>query len=128
MVGLKLRRLRECRGFSRDEMAERMNMDRSTYGRYESGETKPTVDRLHEFAAALNVAVEELVSPDPIVLTIHQAHGTQVGNGYNVRFTQHVVSEEFVKDVMTRIDRVIDQQNALNEKLIALLDRVMTAK
>jgi transcriptional regulator with XRE-family HTH domain len=128
MVGLKLKRLRECRGISREEMADRLNMERSTYGRYESGETKPTVDRLHEFAAALNVAVEELVSPDPIVLTIHQAHGTQVGNGYNVRFTQHVVSEDFVKDVMVRIDRVIDQQNTLNEKLIALLDKVMSGR
>lgn len=109
-------------------MASRLNMEASTYRRYESGETKPTLDRLQEFADALNIAVEELVSPDPIVLTIHQAHGTQVGNGYNVRFTQHVVSEDFVKDVMTRIDRVLDQQNALNDKLLALLDRVLSTK
>lgn len=55
--------------------------------------------------------------------TIPNANGTQVANGAHARFVQHVVSEEFVKDMLDWIDQHMKRQEHLNGKLIDLLDR-----
>jgi len=44
-IGSKIRRLRENKGFSQEEMAERLQISRSAYSRIESGETNSWVNR-----------------------------------------------------------------------------------
>ena len=124
LLGNKLRRLREIKGASRDEVAEMLHIDVSTYGRYETGHNMPPTDHLQSLAQYHELTVDGLVSPDPIIFTIHHANGTQVANGTNARFVQHVVSEEFVKDMLDRIDQHMQRQEHLNGKLIDLLDRI----
>lgn len=63
-----------------------------------------------------------------MVLSIQHAHGTQVGNGVHARFVQHVVSEDFVREVFQRFDRHMEQQGLINTKLIELLDRLSTQR
>lgn len=124
LLGNKLRRLREIKGISREAIAEVLHVDVSTYGRYETGHNLPPPDHLKTLAEFHDVSLDSLVSPDPIVFTIHNANGTQVANGAHARFVQHVVSEEFVKDMLDRIDQHMKRQEHLNGKLIDLLDRI----
>ncbi len=114
LLGNKLRRLRDIKGVSREAIAQVLNVDVSTYGRYETGHNLPPPDHLKTLAEFHEISLDALVSPDPIVFTIHHANGTQVANGAHARFVQHVVSEEFVKDMLDRIEQHMKRQEHLN--------------
>lgn len=56
-VGLKLRALRERRGWSLRELAERCGLSFNAISRIERGESSPMVSTLHLLATALNVSI-----------------------------------------------------------------------
>lgn len=123
LIGKKLRQLREVKDVTREAIAELLHIDVSTYGRYETGAAMPPTDHLRSLAEYHQISIDSLLSPDPMVFTIHNAHGTQVGNGTHAKFVQHVVSEEFVRKVFDRMDKHMTAQFALNQKLVELLDK-----
>ena len=49
-VRLTLRRMRECSGMSRDEMAKRLDVSEKTIKRIEGGERSPRLDELTDWA------------------------------------------------------------------------------
>jgi len=51
---------RKVVGFSQDELAERVRVDRSTIVRWESGESAPQPSKRVEVAKALRVSVDQL--------------------------------------------------------------------
>ena len=64
-----LRRLREQRGLSQQQMADLSNVPRPTWANLESGEANPTISVLTKVADALQVGVEDLLSSrDSVVL------------------------------------------------------------
>jgi transcriptional regulator with XRE-family HTH domain len=58
-----LRRLREARGLSQQQLARLAGLPRPTWGNLESGGANPTLAVLKRAAAALQVSVEELIGP-----------------------------------------------------------------
>lgn len=60
-VGLIVRQLRLERGWSQQELADRMNYERSRIGRLELGQTAITVDILLVIANALQVDIHTLL-------------------------------------------------------------------
>lgn len=65
MFGQRLRRLREGRNLSQDEMAERIGKTRRTVGRWERGETSPSLDDLLVISGALGIDVGVLAGHAP---------------------------------------------------------------
>lgn len=61
LVAWNLRRLRVRRGLSQEALAVDAGVDRSYVGRIERGVENPTVETLDRLAAALDVAVSELL-------------------------------------------------------------------
>ncbi|HXK23882.1 MAG TPA: XRE family transcriptional regulator [Myxococcota bacterium] len=58
-----VRRLRESRGLSQQQMARLAGMPRPTWASLESGSANPTLQVLKRAAAALQVSIEELIGP-----------------------------------------------------------------
>ncbi len=58
-----LRRLREGRGLSQQQMAKVSGIPRPTWASLESGSANPTLAVLRSAAAALQVSIEELIGP-----------------------------------------------------------------
>lgn len=56
-VGAKLRTLREQRGLSLRELAERCDLSFNAISRIERGDNSPTVSTLHQLATALEVSI-----------------------------------------------------------------------
>ena len=56
-VGARLRILREQRGLSLRELAERCDLSFNAISRIERGENSPTVSTLHQLANALSVSI-----------------------------------------------------------------------
>lgn len=61
LVAWNLRRLRVRRGLSQEALAVDAGVDRSYVGRIERGVENPTVETLDRLAAALEVAVGEML-------------------------------------------------------------------
>jgi transcriptional regulator with XRE-family HTH domain len=61
-VARNLRRLRQKRGLSQEELADRAGLNRNYVGMIEREENAPTVDALEQIAKALNINAAELFS------------------------------------------------------------------
>lgn len=53
-------------GLSGVQLAEKMGTDSQLVYRYETGQTKLTLERTHEFADALGVSIEEIIGTRPL--------------------------------------------------------------
>lgn len=71
-------KLRELKGFSREEMSEKLGMSLSGYGKIERGEVDVRASRIEQIADALEVEVAELF----------QFEAGQVFNIINNKFVQ----------------------------------------
>lgn len=63
--GDAVRRLRQERGWTQEELAHRTGFDRKSVNRIENASYSPAVDRLFPLADALGVAVSALFADDP---------------------------------------------------------------
>ena len=61
IVAQNLRRLRQDRGLSQEELADLAGLNRNYIGMIEREENAPTVDTLEELAKALKVQPEDLL-------------------------------------------------------------------
>lgn len=57
----KLRTLREKCGFTQEQVAKVLNVDRSSYTYYETGKTEPSISSLIKLANMFKVGVDELL-------------------------------------------------------------------
>lgn len=62
-LGLNLKQLREARGLTQEQLARIAGVPRATWSNLESGGANPTLSVLRRAAAALQVSIEELLSP-----------------------------------------------------------------
>jgi Zn-dependent peptidase ImmA (M78 family)/DNA-binding XRE family transcriptional regulator len=65
-----LRRLRDARKLSQEEVAEKAQMSRIAYGNIEGGRATPRVDTLVRIASALDVGVQDLLAPVRILRSV----------------------------------------------------------
>ncbi|NLK43676.1 MAG: helix-turn-helix transcriptional regulator [Tissierellia bacterium] len=78
----KLKVLREEKGFSQAELAEKIGVSSKTISRYESGESNPRYPRIYDdIAEALKIDKLELLSDeDAFVLSIKEKFGSYDAN------------------------------------------------
>lgn len=69
-VGERLKKLRKRKKLSQQELADRLGINRSTYARYETGDTQADYDTLVKIANFFDTSVDYLLGrtniPDPI--------------------------------------------------------------
>lgn len=60
-IGQSIREIREKRGLSQEQLAEKMNISRSTISKIESGKFNCSIDYLSKFAVSLgfNVSISD---------------------------------------------------------------------
>ena len=70
-----LREIREKRGFSQKEMSEQLDVARSTYSLYESGNREPNIQTINKIACILNISTDILLGVDtttpPVVINLN---------------------------------------------------------
>lgn len=57
-VGSKIKEFREARGWTQDQLAEKLNTTRQTISRYESGTRKTNQDVLFDLSVLFNVKID----------------------------------------------------------------------
>ena len=65
MLGARIASLRQGRGLSQAELAQRLNISTSAVGMYEQGRREPSVDTLIALAREFGVSLDYLLSGRP---------------------------------------------------------------
>lgn len=63
----KLRFLRKCRNLTQAEISQHLNIDQTTYSRYEIGATEPDIATIKKLAKGFNVSTDYLLENDNIL-------------------------------------------------------------
>lgn len=63
-LGIKLKVLRSLKNLSQDDIANRLDIDKSYYSKVERGLTNPTILYLKNLSEVLGVNLEELVNAE----------------------------------------------------------------
>lgn len=92
----KIRRLRKIRGFTQEQMAQKMDLSIRGYSKIELGETKLSVIRLFEIAELLDVSVHELLLPVPKQMEL-KSEGTDDKREERLRELYQLL-EEIIKE------------------------------
>jgi len=70
MLGKRLKELREHRKLTQADVAKALGIDRTTYGKYETGDSSPHYEKLIQLADFFGVSVDYLIGktdiPTPI--------------------------------------------------------------
>ena len=61
MVGKNIRRLREAKGMTQEQLAEKLNVTRQAVSNWENEKTQPDIDTLHKISQELDASIEELI-------------------------------------------------------------------
>ncbi len=61
IVGENIKKSRENKGLSQENLADALNVTRQTVSSWETGRTEPDLDTLHRIAQVLELTVEELI-------------------------------------------------------------------
>lgn len=59
-IGIRIRTARRCAHMTQDELANKLNVNRATISKYESGTIEPTASQMQKIAESLNTNVEFL--------------------------------------------------------------------
>ena len=59
---IKLKELRKNAGYTQLQMAQRINVARTTYAEYEQGKIQPPIDKIQRLCSVFNIPTSELVN------------------------------------------------------------------
>ncbi len=110
-IGSKIRRLRENKGFSQEEMAERLQISRSAYSRIESGETNSWVNHIEKLCENLDIRPEDFFinSDNNINTNQDNASAVQTNTHHDTHITINQLSEKVIELYEERIKELKEQ-------------------
>ncbi len=119
MVGLKIRMIREMRGYSQEYMAEKLGMAQNSYSRIETNQTKLSTELLQKIATILGVSPMDILSQQPAIINLQSNQGTQQAIGH----VDTIVSEnkELYAKILEQKDSEIQRLQRMVEALLEKL-------
>ena len=110
-IGNKIRRLRENKGFSQEEMAERLQISRSAYSRIETGETNSWVNHIEKLCENLDIKPEDFFinSDNNINTNQDNASAVQTNTHHDTHITINQLSEKVIEMYEERIRELKEQ-------------------
>ncbi len=102
-VGKRIRNLRESRGFSQEELADRLNISRSAYERIENGKSNSWAAQLEKLSEIFEVAPEYFLKKDSNEQANHsQSGGIALQNNGNIK-TINNLSDKLIEQFELRL-------------------------
>ena len=128
-VNEKIRKVRESKAWSQEQMAEKLNMSLNGYAKIERGETKLYLDKLEQIAQVFDIDVVELMQSDGknICFQIESPLGSVYQGGGETQLSIEIErlklalshaseKEELLKKLLEQKDREIQMLNNLLRK------------
>lgn len=110
-IGKRIRNFREAKGFSQEELAERLKISRSAYQRLENGETNSWINHIESICDTLEVTVDELLKTDESFVQVNN-NNNESSNSSGVIQNQTInynLSDKLIEQYEERIKELKDQ-------------------
>ena len=131
-VNEKIRKFREAKDWSQEQMAEKLNMSLNGYAKIERGESKIYLDKLEQIAQVFDIDIVELMQSDGknICFQIESPLGSVYQGGGE---TQMLIEIERLKLELSHarekeslLTKMLDQKDSEIQALKDLLKAVMS--
>jgi len=107
----KLKVLRLCKGWSQDEMAEKLGYSANGYAKIERGETDIKVDKLEKIAGAVGVDLQQLIGLNEKNIFNVIENFTQSSQTGNIYLTETQCAHELEKSYLLLQERDKEIEN-----------------
>jgi transcriptional regulator with XRE-family HTH domain len=109
-IAENIRRFRELKNLTRDQMAADIDMSLSGYGKLERGEVDISISKLYKIAEILNVSVSQMMNFD--VSNIFNVSGNQTVNGVEVQEQNHF-GDQYKEKYIAMLEAEVERLKAL---------------
>lgn len=111
-IGKRIRKYREEKGISQEELAEKLHISRSTYQRIENGETNSWVNHIENICTSLDVNMEDILKPEEGYTQINKENTANENSSNNMIQNQtnnYSTPEKLLEQYEERIKELKDQ-------------------
>lgn len=125
-IGERLRKIRNVRGLSQENLANDLRITSTAYGKIERGETDVNVTRLSQICEILEIHLYELFIPEHTINHIYNNDEPILEPDINKKKLSHQTDLDIAIDRITELKNTIQVQKELNENLklrIAYLEK-----
>ncbi|PVV57305.1 helix-turn-helix domain-containing protein [Chryseobacterium sp. HMWF035] len=123
-IGTKVKRFREAKGLSQDDLALRLDVAQSTISSIESDKNIPNSLLLSNIAKELDINMNELFDDERTINNVYDNNDkVAIGFGNNNTFTVGGLSEKLVELYEERIKELKEQVQELKEEIKVLKNK-----
>ncbi len=118
-IGEKIRKMRDLKGLSQDNMAHAMGISTSAYGKIERDETEITLNKLEEISKVFQVSVFDILKFDEQSVFVNTFDNKATNNKGNFIFNQHNLdfAKQAYSDASDAYKNTIETQKNLIQHL-----------
>lgn len=124
-LGTKIRKLRELKNLKQEDMADRLGISVTAYGKIERDETDVSMERLEQIAKALDLSVQDVLAFDEKVLFNFLSTASQCGynysiNNYGINDNERKLYEDninLLKEKIQSLEQNVESQKKEIERL-----------
>ncbi|WP_294236403.1 MULTISPECIES: helix-turn-helix domain-containing protein [Chryseobacterium] len=116
-VAEKIKRLRKSKGFSQDDMAEKLHISQSAYARIESGESSSWIHHIEKLSEIFEMKPENFLSDETNNFSnLDQLGGFAFQNVGTITTINSFLSEKLVEQYEERIKELKEQVEFWKDK------------
>ena len=120
LVGEKIRKIREIKGYSQEYVAKKLQMSQNNYSRIELNQVKVNLDRLQEIANVLEIDPSDILNFDEKYVFSSISHNQTCGETKSGIFN----GDTIISDLKSEISYLRDE----NRKLLSILENLKVNK
>ncbi|AZI14123.1 helix-turn-helix domain-containing protein [Avibacterium paragallinarum] len=127
-INEKIRKLREAKDWSQEQMADRMHMSLNGYAKIERGETKLYLDKLEQIAQVLDIDFVELISSGEKNVFLQINENSHLGSSFQGNNeTSLMIEIEKLKLSLAHSQQLLEEKETLLQKLLEQKDSEIKA-
>ncbi|SDL68089.1 helix-turn-helix domain-containing protein [Chryseobacterium taihuense] len=119
-IGKRIRTFRENKGFSQEELAEKLHISRSTYQRIENGETNSWINHIENICHSLEVNLDDILKPEEGYVQVNNNNESTNDNGSGVIQNQTINyhnSDRLIENLYDTIASLKEENRLLKEEI-----------
>lgn len=119
-IGKRIRTFRENKGFSQEELAEKLHISRSTYQRIENGETNSWINHIENICHSLEVNLDDILKPEEGYTQINKEYSTNENSSNSMIQNQtnnYNISEKMLENLYDTIASLKEENRLLKEEI-----------
>lgn len=119
-IGKRIRTFREDKGFSQEELAEKLHISRSTYQRIENGETNSWINHIENICHSLEVNLDDILKPEEGYTQINKENSANENSSNNMIQNQtnnYNISEKMLENLYDTIASLKEENRLLKEEI-----------